>query len=593
MAIITDTFYQDTSLKSHWRWVDRAGDCSYAFTGTNLAIAVASGTTHDLYHTNVDAPRILQTAPNTDFRIQAKFASQPHESYMLQGIVVQASDTDLLRFGTYYGNSALKVYAARITLGGSTVVQVNATMLPAGPPYYYRVTRVGDHWTYDYSYDGITWTQACQFTEVITVADVGVYAGNAGSSPPAYTASIDYFWNTAMPLHDDTVPPAATGVPVPPPALHPLVEPLYRVDILDRHTGQLLHRLDTTVIKTLKYERVINDIGMFQLTLPLDHAAAEALQVRDQFVEVYRFPDPATPHREGTFQVQYFKKYIDDHHQGWLIVSGFSLAFLLTKRQIDPRNDPLSAGGYSTKDGPADAVMVSYVQEQAGADAAAIAQIPNFTVTPAAGLGNAVGRRLQWKPLLDELQTLAAQGGVDFWLERGRGTTLVFKTGIIGTDRSKSSNYPLHPFILFEPRRGNLVAPSLTRDWKKAKNHIYLLGRASGVEGDVRDIYEQSSAAIHDSPYSFAAIAQDARHIEDGDATQYLTQAMDELKKHQAATAFGFKLDRASEQYRTLWNLGDRVSVAWDGFAQDMRITGIEVRLDARGESLVPTLEVA
>ncbi len=55
----------------------------------------------------------------------------------------------------------------------------------------------------------------------MTVARIGPYAGNAGSPPPAWTATVDYFFNTASARSFpktvlDTTPPVISGVSVTP-----------------------------------------------------------------------------------------------------------------------------------------------------------------------------------------------------------------------------------------------------------------------------------------------------------------------------------------------------------------------------------------
>jgi hypothetical protein len=75
---------------------------------------------------------------------------------------------------------------------------VNQTIAIAAP-FYMRVKRVGSQWTGSYSANGSTWTQAVTFSQAITVASIGPWAGNAGSPAPAFNALVDYFFNTASP----------------------------------------------------------------------------------------------------------------------------------------------------------------------------------------------------------------------------------------------------------------------------------------------------------------------------------------------------------------------------------------------------------
>ncbi|MDT9206630.1 MULTISPECIES: Ig-like domain-containing protein, partial [unclassified Limnospira] len=46
-----------------------------------------------------------------------------------------------------------------------------------------------------------TWTTAGSFTQALQVQQVGLFAGNAGSSSsPTFTSQVDYFFNTAAPI---------------------------------------------------------------------------------------------------------------------------------------------------------------------------------------------------------------------------------------------------------------------------------------------------------------------------------------------------------------------------------------------------------
>ena len=191
---VSDGFYPETTLQSPWTFYDPVGDATLTFTGTNAEIAVPSGTSHDLYTgSGNQAPRLLQPAPDTDFQVVVKFESVPSSTYQLQGIVVQESNTKFIRFGSYYGNGP-KFFVA--VIDGNSIVQTPGVTTVGAIPQYLRVTRSVDNWTYEYSTDNSTWNNISTFTQAFTVNEVGFYAGNAGGNP-AFTASADFFWNTA------------------------------------------------------------------------------------------------------------------------------------------------------------------------------------------------------------------------------------------------------------------------------------------------------------------------------------------------------------------------------------------------------------
>ena len=170
---------------------DPVGDTQVTTTGSQLSIAVAGGTSHDLWTGTLDAPRVTQSVSDGDFEVTAKFDSSVTTKYQIQGIVVQQDADDLIRFDVYYDGKRMRLFAATIS-GGSANTQTSIK-LGAGVPIYLRVRREGDVWTQSYSFDGVQWTAASSFTHSMNVADVGVFAGNAGGNAPAHTALIDWF----------------------------------------------------------------------------------------------------------------------------------------------------------------------------------------------------------------------------------------------------------------------------------------------------------------------------------------------------------------------------------------------------------------
>jgi regulation of enolase protein 1 (concanavalin A-like superfamily) len=100
----------------------------------------------------------------------------------------------------YNAGGSVNVFAASVS-GGVASVKVASTLSPSpSAPFWLRVKRTGSTWLFTYSRDGVTFVTAGSFTFAMTVAKVGPYAGNAGSPPPAWTATVDYFFNTAAPI---------------------------------------------------------------------------------------------------------------------------------------------------------------------------------------------------------------------------------------------------------------------------------------------------------------------------------------------------------------------------------------------------------
>lgn len=203
-GILSDDFNVcalDTGL---WTLVDPVGDAAFAVAGSGsgdvqLEISVPAGTSHDPWSVN-EAARLMQTAADTDFEIEVKFDSLVTQQYQEQGLIVEESSSNWLRFDVYSDGSQTMLLAASV-VGGTPDTKINTTITTAAPVYL-KVLRNGDVWDFSYSYDGVAWTLGTSFTHALSVSSVGPCAGNFGSgaSAPAHTAVVDYFFNTADPI---------------------------------------------------------------------------------------------------------------------------------------------------------------------------------------------------------------------------------------------------------------------------------------------------------------------------------------------------------------------------------------------------------
>jgi len=202
-AIISDDFYPETTMQSFWHFVDPRGDCTLTMSGTQAEIDIPAGTSHDPYTSGNYAPRLLQSAPDADFAVEAKFDSVPVSRYQMQGIMVLQTNNVFFRFEIYHNGSSPYVLCAFIN-GGSATFHKNSAL--ASVPSYLRVARTNDNWTYSYSSDRTNWTVAASFTQAVKVNDVGIYGANHDPNP-AYSTRADYFMNMACPIFmiDDPV----------------------------------------------------------------------------------------------------------------------------------------------------------------------------------------------------------------------------------------------------------------------------------------------------------------------------------------------------------------------------------------------------
>ncbi|MFV0316432.1 MAG: InlB B-repeat-containing protein [Microthrixaceae bacterium] len=204
---------------SQWSVVDPLGDGSVSAVGlgtsdARLALSVPAGVNHDPYVPN-DALRVVQPVSDEDFEVVVKFDSVPGVAYQQQGIVVEADGQSWLRFDVHRNPQGLRAYTAKVVNGSWT--SLGNRSASAGSSVWLRVSRSGDSWTYATSADGVSFVNQAVFSQALGVTGVGVYSGNFGIvSAPAYTALVDYVFNTASPIdpEDPTGEPVALGTSV-------------------------------------------------------------------------------------------------------------------------------------------------------------------------------------------------------------------------------------------------------------------------------------------------------------------------------------------------------------------------------------------
>ncbi len=198
---LSDDFHTSSLNSSLWSVEDPVGDGSVSMNGHALVLSVPVGSEHDTWSNGVNGLRVVQSVWDTDFEVETKFESLGAAQYQDEGILVEQDASTVLRFDVFNaGGGQIILFAASIS-GGTTSVELASTLSPTpSAPIWMRVKRTGSSWLFTYSLDGETWLPGVSFSFVMTVAKVGPYAGNSGSPPPAWSATVDYFFNTAYPV---------------------------------------------------------------------------------------------------------------------------------------------------------------------------------------------------------------------------------------------------------------------------------------------------------------------------------------------------------------------------------------------------------
>lgn len=365
--------------------------------------------------------------------------------------------------------------------------------------------------------------------------------------------------------------------------------PAYQLTVRDPADGSVRIVLDGSAFDDMKYSRALNSVGVFAITLPSDSDWSNIFTL-DALIDIERTsPITGFLQLEETYLTRLTHRFREGNQERF-VVGALSLNHLLTRRVVDPDDDPLAAGGYSTKAGPADDVLTEYADEQCGSSASTDRQFPNFSIAASTSVGSSVGRRLRYENLLEVFQDICNQTNVDFQIARLTESNLRLTVLPIGQDRRRSRNYPGAPFVELNPLRGNLSDPSLLFDRKKEQNYVYALGQGPGEN---RIVSKVQGMGVFDSPYNRIEFSYDVRSAERGDSTTLVTGARAALYEKQAVQEFTFKPTGAEpgNTYRLDWDIGDLLTVVWDDSEIELRVREVEISLDPGGETIVPTLE--
>ncbi len=364
----------------------------------------------------------------------------------------------------------------------------------------------------------------------------------------------------------------------------------YQVSVIDPVTGALLRVYDQTSLIAMRYSRKINDVGALSLSVAGNQANYDTFPL-DALIDVRRTnPVTGVLETEATYFARMRQRYIENNEER-LAIGGVALNHLLLRRVVNPAADPLAAGGYSTKGGPADTVIEGYVREQAADLASVDRAFPNFTVASSAGIGANAGARARFENLLELIQSLANQGGVDFSIRRTTGAAMEMTIGIEGTDKTRTTNEPLQlAWVGLNPNRGNLSSPVLTEDRTPEQNFVIVLSQGTGRGRQRLSVWD---IGINDSPFNRIEYVLDGRNIQRGDTLSMYTEGTGDLLKKRIQLKFDYKPTggEPGNIYNVDWTLGDKITVLWDSAQKDVRVMSIEIQIDENGETITPTVE--
>ena len=207
--VVSDDFNAASLNTSLWTVQNGVGDGTVSENGSQLVLTAPATVDHDTWTNGYRGVGISQPVANGDFSVETKIDTRPTKAYQDVGIMVTADATTRLRFDFYSDGTNYHGFSATTT-NNTPTYRVDSILSGTPSSLWLRVVRSGNTWTQSYSTNGTSYTTLTSFSFAATVTTIGPYVGNSpqsGTVPPAYTANIDYFHNTA------TIPPTTTTTP--------------------------------------------------------------------------------------------------------------------------------------------------------------------------------------------------------------------------------------------------------------------------------------------------------------------------------------------------------------------------------------------
>ena len=125
-----------------WRFVDPVGDSTLSMTGSQVQIDLSPANAHDSWSGFDTAPRLVQSAVDTDFDVQVRFDSPLTTDFQSQGLLVRHDDSDFLRIELRKKRNKTRLFVASIEPDSADVLRDRTVYVDV--PMWLAVGRVGD-----------------------------------------------------------------------------------------------------------------------------------------------------------------------------------------------------------------------------------------------------------------------------------------------------------------------------------------------------------------------------------------------------------------------------------------------------------------
>jgi hypothetical protein len=356
----------------------------------------------------------------------------------------------------------------------------------------------------------------------------------------------------------------------------------YQINVFDIRTLRFIAILDNASISEMQYSSTVNGIGAFALTVDADQLPSAALEVDTLYIVKRKKDFNSALLTWGVYLLRQASQYVEaDSTQRKITIGAVSAEHLFTRRVVDPANDPLVAGGYSTKDGSTDIVLSEYILQQAGAGAEPLRTFPRLVVNNPTGDGIPMGARLRYENLWDFVRENAekARQYIRFVFDDNNE----FRVTVAG--------YVDKPRVVISPERGSATNPVFSLDRTSERNYVILLGQGQGSNRqELRDF----SAATNDSPYNRLEFTSDARNADKSSLQQLITEGQNALYDARAIPSFAVKFVFGNGiGYPEDVQLGDVVTAYWQeiNVTRRLLVRGLNVTVSTNSEDIELQLE--
>ena len=309
--------------------------------------------------------------------------------------------------------------------------------------------------------------------------------------------------------------------------------------------------------KSTVYVRRWETFGTFEIHLEEDRP--------ELFVEGYYITLNNDAYRSGI--IQYYKNDSDGYEpksQKDIVIKGYSLLYLLYWRITVP---PTTNNGYRIwNNKPIEDIMYDLVNENAVNPSDSKRKIPQLVMGTSQHRGRKLTFQTRLKYLTDDLYTLSRQSGlgVSIKLDAVR-QRFVFEV-LEGKDCTYGIENPRS--YIFSKANNKVNKRTYTYSTVGTKNMAYIGGQGDGDDREIVTLHDELTGLERKEMFV------DARDIPEGQTDNLLDRGNTKLEATKEVV--GYEFDASTEDYGTLWDLGDTATfVDESGFIEDNRITEV------------------